>query len=150
MMGVISGNHNRYGITIEGYQPKDDENMSPCFDTVAPGYFQTSGIPLVTGREFTARDRAGAPRVAVVNDVFANSYFHHESPIGHHFGLGRGAKADIEIVGVVRGAKYSRVDEKIPVNSIWLSRRTQIRVRWWSTRARRAIRRRSSRHCGAK
>jgi predicted permease len=114
VMGVISGNHNRYSISIEGYQPKDDENMSPCFDAVGPGYFQTLGIPLVTGREFTARDRAGAPRVAVVNDVFANSYFHNESPIGHRFGLGRGARADIEIVGVVRGARYSRVDEKIP------------------------------------
>ena len=52
--------------------------------------------------------------MAVVNDVFANSYFHNESPIGHRFGLGRGARADIEIVGVVRGARYSRVDEKIP------------------------------------
>ncbi len=113
VMGVVSGNHSRYSISIEGHQPKDDENMSPCYDTVSPGYFQTMGIPLLAGREFTARDRMGAPRVAVVNDVFANSYFKNENPIGRHFGLGRAAKADIEIVGVVRGAKYSKVDEKM-------------------------------------
>src|ERR1019366_1179587 len=113
-MGVISGNHKRVTISIEGYQPKDDENMGPCFDTVSLGYFQTLGIPVLAGREFTGRDRIGANRVAVVNDVFVNTYFRHESPVGRRFGLGRGAKGDIEIVGVVRSSKYATVREKIP------------------------------------
>ena len=114
VMSVINGDHSRASISIEGYQPKDQENMSPCFDTVSAGYFQTMGIALLAGREFSARDRMGAPRVAVVNDVFANSYFRNENPIGRRFGLGRGAKGNIEIVGVVRGSKYATVDEKIP------------------------------------
>ena len=114
VMSVINGDHSRASISIEGYQPKDEENMSPCFDTVSAGYFQTMGIPLLAGREFSARDRMGAPRVAVVNDVFANSYFRNENPIGRRFGLGRGATGNIEIVGVVRGSKYATVDEKIP------------------------------------
>jgi len=59
------------------------------------------------------RDRTGAPRVAVVNDVFADYYFPNENPIGRHFRVARG-KSDIEIAGVVRGAKYSKVDEKTP------------------------------------
>jgi predicted permease len=113
-MGVISGNHKRVTISIEGYQPKDDENMAPCFDTVSPGYFQTLGILVLTGREFTGRDRVGAPHVAVVNDVFADYYFKNENPIGRRFGIGHRTKADIEIIGVVRGATYSKVDEKIP------------------------------------
>jgi predicted permease len=113
-MGVISGNHKRVTISIEGYQPKDDENMSPSFDTVSPGYFQTLGIPVLAGREFAGRDRIGAARVAMVNEVFVNTYFRHESPIGRRFGLGRGAKGDIEIVGVVRSSKYATVHEKIP------------------------------------
>ena len=114
VMSVINGDHSRASISIEGYQPKDEENMSPCFDTVSAGYFQTMGIPLLAGREFSARDRMGAPRVAVVNDVFADSYFRNENPIGRRFGLGRGATGNIEIVGVVRGSKYATVDEKIP------------------------------------
>jgi predicted permease len=114
VMSIITGDQNMSTISIEGYQPKDDQNMTPWFDTVSPGYFQTMGIPLLAGRDFTVRDRTGAPRVAVVNDVFANYYFPNENPIGRRFRVGRGGKSDIEIVGVVRGAKYSKVDEKTP------------------------------------
>ncbi|MCU1236501.1 MAG: hypothetical protein JWP63_4468 [Candidatus Solibacter sp.] len=114
VVSLITGDQSMSTISIEGYHPKDDENMNPWFDTVSPGYFATLGMPLIAGRDFTARDRAGSPRVAIVNDVFASSFFKNESPIGHRFGTGRSAKADIEIVGVVRGSKYSKVDEKIP------------------------------------
>ena len=113
-VSIIAGDQNMSTISIDGHQPRDDENMNPWFDTVSPGYFQTLGIALLAGRDFTARDRIGAPRVAVVNDVFANYYFKNQNPIGRRFGIGRGAKIDIEIVGVVRGAKYSKVDEDTP------------------------------------
>jgi predicted permease len=63
------------------------------------------------GRDFTARDRYGAPRVAIVNDVFVNYFFKNENPIGRRFGIGR-TREDIEIVGVVRHSKYTKVDEK--------------------------------------
>jgi predicted permease len=111
---LIADDQFMFTIFIEGHQPKDDEDMNPWFDAVSPGYFGTLGIPLLAGRDFTARDRAGAPRVAVVNDVFAKYYFPNESPIGRRFGIGRGTRPDIEIVGVVRAAKYARVDEKPP------------------------------------
>jgi predicted permease len=115
VMSLVSGDQNTYTIFIEGYQPKEDENMNPSFDTVSPGYFQTMGIPLLAGRDFSRRDGMGAPLVAVVNEVFANYYFRNENPIGRRFGVGRrGKTADIEIVGVVRGAKYSQVNEKTP------------------------------------
>jgi predicted permease len=114
VVSVLTGDQSMSTIFIEGYQPKEDQNMNPWFDTVSPEYFRTLGIPLLAGRDFTARDRFDAPRVAVVNDVFANYYFKNENPLGRRFGIGRVAKADIEIVGVVRGAKYSKVDEKIP------------------------------------
>jgi predicted permease len=110
----VTGDQNMSTISIQGYQPKPDENMNPSFDTVSPGYFATMGIPLRLGRDFDARDRAGAPRVAIVNDVFVNTYFKGENPIGRRFGLGRGRPDQIEIVGVVKGSKYSQVDEKIP------------------------------------
>jgi predicted permease len=114
VVALLTDDQDMSTIFIEGHQRKEDENMIPWFDAVSPGYFQTMGIPLLAGRDFTVRDRIGAPRVAVVNDVFAKYYFKNESPIGRRFGLGHGTKADIEIVGVVRGAKYSRIDEKIP------------------------------------
>ncbi len=111
---LIADNINMSTVHVEGYRAKEEENMNPYFDAVSPGYFSTLGIPLLMGREFDARDRSGAPRVAIVNDVFAKYYFKNESPIGRRFGLGRDKDTPIEIVGVVRGSKYSRVDEEIP------------------------------------
>src|SRR5260370_40295654 len=101
-MSIITGDQNMSAISIEGRQPRDDENMTPWFDTVSPGYFQTLGIVLMAGRDFTARDRIGAPRVAVVNDVFADYYFKNENPIGRHFKTSHGAKGPIQIVGLLR------------------------------------------------
>jgi predicted permease len=112
-ISVIAGDQNVSTIFIDGYQPKDDENMNPWFDIVSPGYFSTLGIPLLAGRDFGPRDRIGAQRVAIVNDIFANAWFKNQNPIGRRFGIGRGGKADIEIIGVVRGSKYSKVDEEV-------------------------------------
>ena len=114
VISLLSDDQNISAIFIEGHQRKEDDDMAPWFDSVSPGYFATLGIPLLAGRDFTPRDRAGAPHVAIVNDVFANYYFKNQNPIGRRFGFARGPKADIEIVGVVRGAKYASVDGKIP------------------------------------
>ncbi|MEO8372142.1 MAG: ADOP family duplicated permease, partial [Candidatus Solibacter sp.] len=65
---LIADDQNMSTIFIEGHQPKEDQNMNPWFDTVSPGYFRTLGIPLLSGRDFTTRDRFGAPPVAIVND----------------------------------------------------------------------------------
>jgi predicted permease len=92
---------------VQDYQPKQDESMSPYFSTVSPGYFSTVGIPLLLGRDFTEADRTGAGKVAIVNETFAHDFFHGENPLGRRFGLGPNEKVlDIEIVGVVKDAKY--------------------------------------------
>jgi len=109
---VVAGDQNQATISIEGYQPKPDEDMNPWFDTVSPGYFRTLGISLVAGRDFTPRDREGTQRVALVNQEFARAYFKNQDPIGRHFGFGRGKGNEIEIIGVVAPSKYSEVDEK--------------------------------------
>ncbi|HJZ95167.1 MAG TPA: ABC transporter permease, partial [Candidatus Solibacter sp.] len=110
---VITGDETRLSIVLESREPKAGEDMSPLYDNVGPRYFRTMGIPLLAGREFTARDRVGAPRVAVVNDAFAKYYFGAENPIGQRFRRGPDAPGNgIEIVGVVRTSKYSTVDEK--------------------------------------
>ncbi|HEY1341078.1 MAG TPA: ABC transporter permease, partial [Bryobacteraceae bacterium] len=110
---VISDNVSMSTIVVEGYQRKEDENMNPYVDSVSPGYFATMGIPLLLGRDFTPRDRAGAPKVAIVNDVFARYFFKNESPLGKRFRFGRSKEFDIEIVGVVRASKYQNVQEKL-------------------------------------
>jgi putative ABC transport system permease protein len=73
---------------------------------VGPDHFRTLRIPLVRGRALTADDRAGQPRVAVVNETAARRFWPDEDPIGQRvwFGGGGGfASPDslTEIVGVV-------------------------------------------------
>ncbi len=69
---------------------------------VTPEYFETLGIPLHAGRVFSARDRAGAPATAVVNEEFVRRYYPRENVIGKRVALvGYDFLNPIEIVGVV-------------------------------------------------
>jgi hypothetical protein len=65
----------RRGIQVEGYTPREGEDMEFGVNTVGAGYFETMGIPLVRGRGIQPRDRQGAPAVAVVNESFARRFW---------------------------------------------------------------------------
>ena len=102
-------------VRVEGYTPKDDEDMNPNFNTVGPGFFSTLGIPLLAGRDFGDADGPDAPQVAVVNEAFARYFFGDESPVGRRFGMGGGKSKEgfpIEIVGLVRDGKAASLREK--------------------------------------
>ena len=78
------------------------------FNIVGPDFFATSGIPLLMGREFLARDRAGAPLVAIVNEAFARECFPGKNPLGQRFGdQGPNSASKYDIIGVVKGARYT-------------------------------------------
>ena len=51
-------------------------------NTVGPGYFQTIGIPLVRGRDFTRGDTMAAPKVVIVNATMAPQSWKGEEPLG--------------------------------------------------------------------
>ena len=108
-------------ISVEGYSPKPGEDMNPLFNYVSPGYFQTLKIPLFAGRDFTDRDTLGSPKVVVVNEKFARFFFGNQSALGRHIGMGNlaGVKTDIEIVGVVRNAKYQNMRDE-PARQVFL------------------------------
>jgi predicted permease len=103
-------------VTVEGYEPKPGEDMSPFYNAVSPGYFATLGIAIMEGRDFAAADAGTAHMVGIVNQKFARRYFGDRSPIGRHFGFGGdpGTRTDIEIVGVVRDAVYQNMRDPIP------------------------------------
>lgn len=72
---------------------------------VSEGYFRTVGIALREGREFTDRDRTGAPLVCVISESFARRLFPNESAIGKVLRRGRDAEFAHEIVGVAADVK---------------------------------------------
>jgi len=100
-------------VGIDGYKPKEGEDMNPSVDGVGPRYFSTMGIPLVAGREFSDRDTAMSPKVAIINETMAKKYWPDSSPIGRRFGIGRSHPTDIEIVGVVKDSKHATLREEI-------------------------------------
>ncbi len=101
-------------VRIDGYESKEGEDMNPSVNGVGAGYFRAMGIPLVAGREFTARDVLSAPKVAIINETMAKKYWGEKSPVGRRFGFGRDKATDIEIVGVVKDSKHSTLREEIP------------------------------------
>ena len=81
---------------------------------ISPDYFKTMEMPLVSGRGFTDRDNQTAPKVVVINETAARKYFPNENPLGLRFGTTAEQSNQIEIVGVLRDAKYDSVRDEIP------------------------------------
>ena len=101
-------------VSVIGRTPTPEDDMMATHNVVGPGYFETMGIPLMVGRGFGPQDTGASPKVAVINETFARWYFPGGSPIGRHFGLGSDPKNsnDIEVVGVVKNAKYQDLRER--------------------------------------
>jgi len=90
-------------LDVEGYVPAPNEQMMIHRATVPPGYFNLLGIPLLDGRDFTERDTAEAPMVIIVNETFANRFFHGRNSIGRKVHC-EGNQATV--VGLVKDSKY--------------------------------------------
>jgi predicted permease len=87
------------------------------FTWVSTQYFETMGIPLLAGRDFTAHDTANAPHVAIVNEAFVRQFLPGAPPIGRV--VRTRSEPDYpatgyEIVGVARDSKYAGLREAIP------------------------------------
>jgi predicted permease len=85
------------------------------FNLVGPGYFATMRTRLLAGREFSAADRAGTPKVAIVNRQFAERVFGQADPVGRHFSY-QASAGDVDpvftVVGLVADTKYGGLREK--------------------------------------
>ena len=109
---LVSGSQSSTNVKIPGFTGK---NPGVSYLSVGPGFCTTMQIPILLGREIDERDVRQGAKVAVVNEVFAKTYFDNQNPIGRRFVLGsRGAPPEIEIVGVSRNARYTSLKGDIP------------------------------------
>lgn len=117
----LSDNNWSSVIVVPGYVPTKLGDQSVNMNGVETGYLATMEIPVLRGRDFTARDAArDGPKVAIVNQTFAKKYFGSEDVIGRRFGTRPNLPApDIEIVGLVRDAPYSQVKSSPPPVSLF-------------------------------
>jgi len=116
MVPLLAGNNWTSSVSVEGFEAEPDADVSAGYNRVGPGYFRTLGVSLVAGRELTAADSLDAPRVAVVNETFAERFGLGRDAVGKRMSqsVGNAVELDTEIVGVVEDSKYSDVKEEIP------------------------------------
>ena len=82
---------------------------------VGPGYFKTLEVPLLSGRDFDARDRLGAPSVAIVNQAFARTFLEGANPVGRRLWIEAtpgSPDTSFDIVGLVGDTKYEDLREE--------------------------------------
>jgi putative ABC transport system permease protein len=105
----LSDNSLRTSFEIEGQPMAKSDMPRTQIRAVGFDYFQTLRIPLIAGREFTARDDRQAPHVIIINQTLARRFFPNENALGKHMNPGMSAgKHDsmCKIVGVVGDVKH--------------------------------------------
>jgi putative ABC transport system permease protein len=107
----LSGGGYRRNVELEGYQPQPNEDTELNTNVIAPRFFETMGIPILTGRDFSDQDKDGSPPVVIVNEELARLYFGGKA-LGKRIKIGAPAATAREIVGVVRTAKYRNLREQ--------------------------------------
>jgi predicted permease len=122
---ILQNNESDNWVTIEGYTPRPGDRPDAFMNWIGPGYFDTLGVPIVAGRDFTRQDSEEVlhsppnnwvPTKVIVNEAFVKRYFHGRDAIGRHigFGIDPGTKTDMEIIGVVKDVKYLNLRSDVP------------------------------------
>jgi predicted permease len=96
------------GVEIQGYTPEPNEDMGVDCNVVGSDYFHTLQIPLMNGRDFAEQDRAGAPKVVIVNQTMANRFWPGAEAVGHQVHVWGEWRT---VAGVAHDIKYHRMNE---------------------------------------
>ncbi|HUF50015.1 MAG TPA: ABC transporter permease [Longimicrobiales bacterium] len=99
--GDVSG-----GFSIAGREFAPADRPSAKKRVVTPGYFETLGIPVLSGRVFDTRDRAGTREVVVISRSLARRYWPDTDPVGQIMSFSWGPGDEQEIIGVVGDVRH--------------------------------------------
>ena len=107
----LQGGSTQY-VAVEGAPPmKESEMPVVAVRLTSPGYFQTSRIQFLAGRDFTDADNAlGRPAVIVISEGTARRFWPNDDPIGKRLTLTMMTKDAAEVIGVVREVKTGSLD----------------------------------------
>jgi predicted permease len=95
-------------VSVDGYVPREHEELVVAYNVVGPRYFETMKIPLAAGREFTPLDTQQTQRALIVNETMVKRYWADRDAIGGRVRIG---KDEYQVVGVVKDIKYSQIVE---------------------------------------
>ncbi|MFI5233812.1 MAG: ABC transporter permease, partial [Gemmatimonadales bacterium] len=101
-------------VAVPGYAPSKQTDSIAYMNQVSANYFGTMGTPIVAGRDVSEADIDQRRQVALINETMAHQFFGTGSPLGRTFQVADGdtLKRPVEVIGIVRDAKYQRLDEK--------------------------------------
>lgn len=109
--GVLGGGGFSRSVFLEGQERgPSDRGVLVLTDTISPGYFRTSGIALLRGRDFQEADRQGAAQVVIVNQFMADRFWPGQDAVGKRFRF-HGDTEPREVVGVAKTASYFNAGE---------------------------------------
>jgi macrolide transport system ATP-binding/permease protein len=103
------GGNNSTGIGVEGYVPRENEEIVINYTSIGPKYFATMGTPIREGREYLETDAPNAQRVIVINEAMARRYWPKGNALGGQIRMGQNLA---EVIGVVADSKYSSINER--------------------------------------
>ena len=107
----LASDINMSGIRVDGFHTAPDDEALVDVATVGDQYFEAVGVPIVSGRAFTADDIERGHRVAIVNETMARQFWPGSSPLGRRI-FPEGAQAEpFEVVGVARDHDIRSVGE---------------------------------------
>jgi putative ABC transport system permease protein len=110
----VTGSNISDSFTIEGRPPIAKEaEPSTEYHIVTPRYFESMGIPLLSGRDVAQTDTRQTPNVVVINDTFARRHFAGENPLGHRLKLQGQERDPLLIIGVVGNVRQLGLDERL-------------------------------------
>jgi predicted permease len=99
---------------VEGQpEPPAGTDYQGQWNVVSPGYFTTTGITLIKGRDFDERDRADGNKVIIINETLARRMFPGEDPLGKRIRSWRDENQLREVVGVVEDVRYFGRDDDL-------------------------------------
>ena len=103
------GGNNSTSVGVEGYVPRENEEIVINYSTIGPNYFETMGIPIRQGREYNDTDTLQSPRTLVINETMAKRYWPEGKALGGKIRLGQNLA---EVIGIVADSKYSSINER--------------------------------------
>jgi predicted permease len=109
-VALLSRTRQNMTFAIAGQDAQPDVPINVLTNGIDQGFLEAMEIPVLAGRGFNGHDDGRAARVGLVNQAFAGTYFGGASPIGQTLEFNApGFRHSVEIVGVVRDAKYTEL-----------------------------------------
>jgi predicted permease len=114
-MVPLNGSNMKVSVNVAGTGAPEEQRTTVGFNVVDTRYFETIEMPVLRGRSFNDSDKQGAPAVAIINETMARRFYPGDdvsAALGRSFsGLEREQEGRVEIVGVVKDAKYDTFGE---------------------------------------